>query len=226
MSSRASDALIVRNLPLARALARRYARTTQPLDDLYQVASLGLVKAAHRWEPERGMQFSSYAVPTILGELRRYFRDLTWDVRPPRELQERCLAVGSAKADLQSSVGREPTVAELAERLGRPAVEVREALQAFEGHSLPPLETALAVGHDDAGYERAEARATLQRMTAILDARAREVLWLRYVDDLSQAEIAARIGLSQVSVSRMLRGALEKLSASAACGCAAQPHAA
>src|SRR5829696_5511052 len=128
--------LIERYMPLARSLALRYRRTSEPLDDLIQVASIGLVKAVDRWDPARGLAFSSYAVPTILGELRRYFRDSTWDVRPARDLQELCLTVEQAREALWGELGRSPTVGDIAEHLNRPAEDVVEALRASEGRSL------------------------------------------------------------------------------------------
>ena len=121
--------LIERYMPLARSLALRYRRASEPLDDLIQVASVGLVKAVDRWDPDRGLAFSSYAVPTILGELRRYFRDSTWDVRPARDLQELCLAVEEARDALWIDLGRSPTVADLAKHLNRAPEEVMEALR-------------------------------------------------------------------------------------------------
>jgi RNA polymerase sigma-B factor len=220
---RAREALIGRYLPLASGLARRYRRGTEPFDDLVQVASLGLVKAADRWDPDRGLAFSSYAVPTILGELRRYFRDATWAVRPPRGLQELCLSVEHARERLHSTIGREPTVADLAERLGRSPEEVEEALQAAEGRSARSLDAPVQedeqdvatagelIGANDPGYDRVEARATIERLTSILDDRAREVLRLRFEDDLRQIEIAERVGCSQMHVSRIIRSALEEL---------------
>src|ERR671937_3022513 len=137
---RAREELIERYMPLARSLALRYRRASEPLDDLVQVASVGLVKAVDRWDAERGLAFSSYAVPTILGELRRYFRDSTWDVRPARDLQELCLAVEEAREKLWAELGRSPTVADLAARLERHEEEVVEALQATEGRSARSLD--------------------------------------------------------------------------------------
>jgi RNA polymerase sigma-B factor len=220
---RARETLIVRYLPLARGLARRYRRGTEPVDDLVQVASVGLVKAVDRWDPDRGLAFSAYAVPTILGELRRYFRDTTWAVRPPRGLQELSLSVEQARERLNSAVGREPTVADLAERFGRSPEQVEEALQAAEGRSARSLDTPVQedeqeaatagdlIGGNDPGYDRAEARATIERLIAILDDRAREVLRLRFEDDLLQSEIAERVGCSQMHVSRIIRSALDQL---------------
>ena len=220
---RAREELIERYMPLARSLALRYRRASEPLDDLVQVASVGLVKAVDRWDAERGLAFSSYAVPTILGELRRYFRDSTWDVRPARDLQELCLAVEEAREHLWGRLGRSPTVADLAERLDRSEEEVVEALQATEGRSVRSLDAPVhdeeedsasagdLIGHEDAGYERVEAGVTLERLTGILDDRAKEILRLRFQEDLLQSEIAERVGCSQMHVSRIIRSSLEKL---------------
>src|SRR5881398_546442 len=137
---RARREFIERYMPLARSLALRYRRASEPLDDLIQVASVGLVKAVDRWDAGRGLAFSSYAVPTILGELRRYFRDSTWDVRPARDLQELCLAVEEAREALWGDLGRSPTVSDLAQRLERSPEEIIEALQATEGRSVRSLD--------------------------------------------------------------------------------------
>ena len=215
--------LIERYMPLARSLALRYRRASEPLDDLIQVASIGLVKAVDRWDPERGLAFSSYAVPTILGELRRYFRDSTWDVRPARDVQELCLAVEEARDELWLELGRSPTVRDLAERVGRAPEEVMEALQASDGRSLRSLDAPVheeeggsasagdLIGSADPEYERVEAGATLEQLTSILDDRAREILRLRFEEDMLQSEIAARVGCSQMHVSRILRSSLERL---------------
>ena len=221
--ARAREALIERYMPLARSLALRYRRASEPLDDLIQVASVGLVKAVDRWDPERGLAFSSYAVPTILGELRRYFRDSTWDVRPARDLQELCLAVEEARDELWLELGRSPTVADLAARVERAPEEVMEALQASDGRSLRSLDAPVheeegdsasagdLIGRADPEFERVEAVATIEQMTAILDDRAREILRLRFEEDMLQSEIAARVGCSQMHVSRIIRSSLERL---------------
>ena len=223
--SHARDELVERYMPLARSLALRYRRASEPLDDLVQVASVGLVKAVDRWDPERGLAFSSYAVPTILGELRRYFRDSTWDVRPARDLQELCLAVEEARDALWIDLGRSPTVADIATHLRRGPEEVVEALQASEGRSLRSLDapvhelegdaatTGDLIGHLDPEYERVEAGVTVERLTGILDERAQEILRLRFQEDLLQSEIAERVGCSQMHVSRIIRTSLEKLHA-------------
>jgi RNA polymerase sigma-B factor len=220
---RARDELIERYMPLARSLALRYRRASEPLDDLVQVAAVGLVKAVDRWDPDRGLAFSSYAVPTILGELRRYFRDATWDVRPARDLQELCLSVEDAREKLWAELGRSPTVADLAERLDRSPEDVVEALQATEGRSVRSLDapvhdeedgsasTGDLIGHDDAEYDRVEAGVTVERLAAILDDRAKEILRLRFQEDLLQSEIAERVGCSQMHVSRIIRSSLERL---------------
>jgi RNA polymerase sigma-B factor len=220
---RARDEMIERYMPLARSLALRYRRASEPLDDLVQVASVGLVKAVDRWDPDRGLAFSSYAVPTILGELRRYFRDATWDVRPARDLQERCLAVEEARDRLWIDLGRSPTVSDIAGQLGCTEEEVVEALQATEGRSARSLDAPVheeegdsasageLIGSFDPEFERVEAGVTVERLTAILDDRAQEILRLRFEEDLLQSEIAARVGCSQMHVSRIIRASLERL---------------
>ncbi len=222
-SGRAREELIERYMPLARSLALRYRRASEPLDDLVQVASVGLVKAVDRWDPDRGLAFSSYAVPTILGELRRYFRDSTWDVRPARDLQELCLAVEDAREALWGELGRSPTVADISGRLGRGPEEVVEALQATEGRSVRSLDAPVheeegdsasagdLIGSVDEEYDRVESGITIERMSEILDDRAREILRLRFQEDLLQSEIAERVGCSQMHVSRIIRSSLERL---------------
>jgi RNA polymerase sigma-B factor len=217
--------IIVAHLPLARRLALRYSRAPHCADDLVQVASVGLIKAADRWDPGRGVAFSTYAVPTILGELRHYCRDLTWAIRPPREIQDLCLAIGKAREQLHDAVGREPTVDALAERLDRTPGEITAALAAEQARTLESLDAAMdreasgsastgdLIGNTDEEYERVEARDTIERLTSILDARAREVLRLRHENDLHQAEIGARLGLTQVHVSRILRASYDRLAA-------------
>jgi len=219
----AREELIERYMPLARSLALRYRRASEPLDDLVQVASVGLVKAVDRWDPDRGLAFSSYAVPTILGELRRYFRDATWAVRPARDVQELCLSVEEAREVLWAELGRSPTVADLAAHLNRSEEEIVEAVHATEGRSLRSLDapvhddegdsasTGDLFGEPDPGFDRAEAGITLERLSKILDERAREILRLRFQEDLLQSEIAERVGCSQMHVSRIIRASLEKL---------------
>jgi RNA polymerase sigma-B factor len=225
--ARARRALIERYLPFARRLALRYRQSAEPLDDVTQVASIGLIKAVDRWEPSMGHAFISYAMPTILGELRRYFRDATWMVRPPRGLLELARIVEHARDPLGAALGREPSVADLAEFLDRPAAAVAEAHQAYASRLTRSLDIPVddsdrepstvgeLVGREDDEYVRVEARTVVERLTRILDQRAREILRLRFEHDLLQSEIAAAVGCSQMQVSRIIRVSLERMSAHA-----------
>jgi RNA polymerase sigma-B factor len=220
----ARDELIERFLPLARSLARRYERSGEPLDDLVQVASLALVKAIDGYARERGVAFSSYAVPTIAGELKRYFRDRTWAVRPPRDLQDLTLRVDRAADVLAAQHGRPPTAAELSAAINATDEDVLEALQARSAHRglslyAPVRGSELALhdtlGVSDDGYARAETRAVLQGLLTELPRRSREVLRLRFEEDLTQAEIGALVGVSQMQISRIIRDAIGQLRLSA-----------
>jgi RNA polymerase sigma-B factor len=219
--------LIERYLPLARGLALRYRHSGEPLDDLIQVASLGLVKAADRWDPAHGAAFSTFALPTILGELRRHFRDRTWMVRPPRHLQELTLSVERARERLFATSGREPAVSDLAEALGQPPDLIAEALRTRDSRWPRSLDTPVdddhewstlgeQLGRDESGFARAEARVTLEKLLSVLDRRAREVLRLVYVEGLTQAQVGKRVGCTQVHVSRLVRGSLARLALNAA----------
>ena len=215
--------LIERFLPLARQLARRYHRGTEPLDDLVQVASIGLVKAVDRFDPSRGTAFSSYAVPTILGELKRHFRDTGWAVHVPRGMQERVMQVGDAVARLSRDQGRSPSTAEIAESLGLTVEQVLEAMEAAVAYDTLSLEAprpadgdegetyAERIGDEDGSYELVEYGATIASTLRALPERDRLVLHLRFVEDLTQSDIAARIGVSQMHVSRLIRRALSRL---------------
>jgi len=217
------DELVRRFLPLAHQLARRYERSDEPLDDLVQVASVGLVKAVQRFDPSRGSAFSSFAVPTIVGELKRYFRDLGWAVHMPRAIQERALEVNRAVTGLSRDLGRSPTPAELAQFTGLTREEVLEAMEAATAYDSIPLEAPRPddgaegesavdwLGVEDHGYVLAEYSATLAPQLRALPKRDRLVLYLRFVEDLTQSEIADRIGISQMHVSRLIRRALERL---------------
>ena len=221
--SRARDQLVERFLPLARQLARRYQRAGEPLDDLLQVASLGLIKAIDRFDPDREIAFSSYAVPTILGEIKRYFRDRTWAVRVPRDLQELTLKVDRAVAKLSDELRRQPSVGEIATAVGSEQEEVLEALQAGGAYRAISFDaprsggdediTTLgdSVGVDEHGFDRAEERATLQQLMSTVTPREREVLRMRFEQDMTQAEIGAVIGVSQMQVSRVIRQAISRL---------------
>jgi RNA polymerase sigma-B factor len=206
-----------RYLPLARSLAHRYRHSGEPTDDLEQVASVGLLKAIDRFDPERGTAFSSFAVPTILGELRRHFRDRTWALRAPRELQELTVRIEGARDALTSSLGRQPTIAELSARLDVSAERILQALELDAAHHLVPLEGADAdddtqtPGRIDDGYARAEDRAVLAPLLGTLSVRDAEIVLLRFRDDLTQDEIARRVGVSQMQVSRVLARSLAQL---------------
>jgi RNA polymerase sigma-B factor len=224
---RARDELIGRYIPLADRLARKHRRRAQPLDDLIQVARLGLVKAASRWDADRGTTFPTYAVPTIVGELRRYYRDATWAVRPPRDLQELHLRALRARGALVQQLGREPSAADLAHDLQCSRDEVAEALQAGDAHEARSLDRPLA--NDDGSAStyvsaladtrpdiaRCEMAVTVAQLTDVLSPRDREVVRLRFQEDLIQREIARRIGCSQMHVSRILRESVRRMRAAA-----------
>jgi RNA polymerase sigma-B factor len=224
---RLREQLVHRYLPLARYAASQYRRGSEPFDDLLQVASVGLLKAIDRYDPVRGAAFSSYALPTMSGELRRHFRDRRWAVRPPRDLQEQAIAVEKAADGLERELGRSPTVDELAERVGldvEDVLEAREALTARMSTSLSTpvrgsdddeLDLGSRLGAEDGGFAAAENRATLIELSRVLTAREREIVRLRFEEDLTQAEIGKIVGLSQMHVSRVLRAAVEKLRAAA-----------
>jgi RNA polymerase sigma-B factor len=217
------EMLVERFLPLARQLARRYQRPDEPFDDLFQVACLGLINAIDRFSLERGVAFSSFAVPTILGEIKRYFRDRTWSVRVPRDLQDLALKVDRAVSELSLDLHRQPTVAEIGEKVGADEEDVLEALQASHAYRATSLQTPWgadddsgdtlgdAIGHEECGFAAAEDRATIEHVMRVITPREREVLRLRFVEDLTQAEIGERIGISQMQVSRVIRQALGRL---------------
>jgi RNA polymerase sigma-B factor len=220
---RAREELVERFLPLARKLARRYAGAREPFDDLLQVASLGLVKAVDRFDPARGTAFSSFAVPTILGELKRYFRDLGWSVHVPRGAQEMALRVEDAYQKLTVKHGRAPSVSMLAEYMELSIEDVLEGLETAAAHHSVSLDAPHddgeggsgtlgdTFGEDDERFELVDASVTISAAARSLSARERRVLTLRFVDDQTQTQIAELIGVSQMQVSRILRGALEKL---------------
>ena len=218
----ARDALVDRFLPLATQLARRYHRGGEPLEDLVQVASMGLLKAIDRFDPARGIAFSSFAVPTIAGELKRHFRDKGWSVRVPRDLQELAVRVDRATNRLVHELGRAPTAAEIAQDVGvsiEQVLEAREAAAAYRAESLDRsfdddqdgTRVVDRLGGDDPGYRQAESSATVESMMSILSDREREILRLRFVEDLTQSEIGDRVGLSQMHISRLLRQAIARL---------------
>jgi RNA polymerase sigma-B factor len=219
----AREELVQRFLPLARTLARRYGRSSEPFEDLFQVASLGLLKALDRFDAARGHAFQSFAVPTILGEMRRYFRDCGWAVHIPRGTQECALKVRDAQEAFSRERGRAPTVSELAQYLELDTEEVIDALQAIQAYETLSLDApprsagedlssyAETTGREDERYELVELDVTVAAVLEHLPPRERLILRLRFLEDLTQTEIAARIGISQMQVSRLLRRSLEQL---------------
>jgi RNA polymerase sigma-B factor len=225
----ARDALIERFLPLARQLARRYQRAAEPLDDLVQVASIGLVKGVDRFDAARGVAFSSYAVPTILGELKRYFRDSGWAVHVPRGMQERAMQVDRAIKELAGRLGRSPSVDEVAEHTHTSVEEVLSAMEAGQAYEAVSLDSergsspeagaetvADGIGATDERFELVEYGASIAPAVKALSDRDRLILHLRFVEDLTQSQIADRIGVSQMQISRLIRRSLARLRAAAA----------
>ena len=219
----ARDELIERFLPLARKLARRYSQSAEPHEDLVQVASLGLVKAVERFDPGRGFAFSSFAVPTIVGELKRYFRDTAWALHVDRSSQERARKIIDAQQTLSARTGQAPTIPELAEFLELTQEEVLDGIQAAEAYGAVSLDAPVTAEDDDDGTRldvlgaederllRIHDHATIFTAARNLPPREREILYLRFGEDLTQSEIAARVGVSQMQVSRLLRRALQRL---------------
>jgi len=220
---RARETLIELHLPFAFGLARRYARRGEPLDDLQQVASLALVKAVDGFDTDRGVGFRSYASPTILGEIKRHFRDRTWALRVPRSLNERALEVERANRELTDRLGTAPGSTELAEHLDWSLEQVLEALEAGSAHSTLSLDAPRpgddgeretlgdSLGNEDGRFDLIDAGATIASVLKHLTPRDRRVLELRFGEDLTQSQIADEIGCSQMQVSRILRASLEKL---------------
>jgi len=221
--SRASlrDRAIEAWLPLARHLAHRYSGRGEPTDDLIQTATVGLIKAVDKFDPSRGVDFAGYAIPTIIGEIKRHFRDRTWSVRVPRRLQELRLAITEANATLTHSLGRSPTVADVATHLGVTEEDVLEGLEGARAYNATSLSTPISadgttelgdtLGGEDYEYELAETRVALGPALATLDEREQKILTLRFYGNLTQSQIADQIGISQMHVSRLLTKALTKL---------------
>jgi len=215
------DRVIELNLGVARDVAKRYLRRGIADEDLVQVANLALVKAAQGFDADRGADFLSYAVPTIRGEIRRYFRDYGWMVRPPRSVQEAQSRISAAQGELYHELGRSPRPSEITERTGIEVETVHEALAAngcFTPTSLDPVgsdeaDPAARLGQDDAGYAQAEARMMLKAVTGDLTPRERRMLEMRFFGGCTQAEIGKEIGVTQMQVSRLLNRLLERLRA-------------
>jgi RNA polymerase sigma-B factor len=214
--------LIEEHLPLAHHIARRFARRGEPLEDLRQVALVGLLKAVERFDPTRGVAFSSFATPTILGELRRHFRDRGWTVRVPRRIQELVLAIDTAVADLTQELQRVPTPSEIATRLGVDEESVLECSEfgtlyrpaSIDAPARPETgsrPTIASLGVEDRELLAVEDRAAVVELLALLPERERTIVSLRFLEGLTQSEIAARVGLSQMHVSRLLSRSIEQL---------------
>jgi RNA polymerase sigma-B factor len=217
--ARARDQLAEEMLPLARALAGRYTGRGEPLDDLVQVACVGIMKAIDGFDLSRDVRFSSYATPTVLGEIKRYFRDKTWAMRVPRGMQELQIEIAKARDKLTTELGRSPTVQELAEAVGQPFEEVLVTIQSQDARRTRSLDEptgedvtlADSIGSRDPDIARAEMRVLLDGALDVLSPRDQEVLRLRFQDDLTQTEISKRVGVSQMQVSRIIRQALGRL---------------
>jgi RNA polymerase sigma-B factor len=218
------DQLVELHLGLAEYLARRFDRRGEPFEDLVQVASLALIKAVERFDPGRGLEFSTFAVPTIAGELKRHFRDKSWAVRVPRRLQELHLRLGVIVSELTHELGRSPTVPEIADRLGASTEEVLEAMEAGRayrsssldaptegdsGDSAVPL--SATIGEPDTNIALVDEHSQLASLLRDLPPRERTILVLRFFDGLTQSQIAERIGISQMHVSRLLSKVLDQL---------------
>jgi RNA polymerase sigma-B factor len=221
---RLRDELVVVHLNLVRFLAVRFANRGEPLDDLIQVGTVGLLKAIDRFDLDRGVEFTTYATPTIVGEIKRYFRDKGWAVKVPRRLQELNLAVNRTSDKLAIELGRSPTVGELAKRLDAGEDEILEAQELGQAYNLLSLDSELSgeadkksqtlaetVGIADAGLELLEDRANIERAFEVLSGRERVIIYLRFYEAVSQTEIAKRLNVSQMHVSRLQAKALEKL---------------
>jgi RNA polymerase sigma-B factor len=216
------DELVRGFLPVAQHIARRFSNRGEPLDDLIQVATVGLINAVDRYAPDRGTDFFSFAVPTISGEVRRHFRDLGWSMRVPRRLKDLHVSINSAVSELSQSLGRAPKPTEIAERLGVPVSEVLEGLEASEAYRSSSLDEMLSseqgsatvgelVGEADAELDRVDFRQALRPVLAELAERERTIVLLRFFGNMTQTQIADRVGISQMHVSRLLAQTLDRL---------------
>jgi RNA polymerase sigma-B factor len=225
---RAREELVSRFLPLARQLARRYQRGPEPLDDLVQVASVGLVKAIDRFDPDRTTAFSSYAVPTMVGELKRYFRDFGWAVHVPRGMQERTVAVQATVTRMSKELGRSPSAAEIAGEIDATEEEVLEAFEAALAYDSLSLDAPRpggedpddsrfgdTIGEEDERFELIELSATIAPALRDLPERDRRILHMRFSEDMTQSQIAAEVGVSQMHISRLIRRSLSRLASTA-----------
>ncbi len=219
---RVRDELVEMHLPLVEYLARRFRNRGEPLDDLIQVATIGLIKSVDRFDTERGVEFSTYATPTIVGEIKRHFRDKGWAIRVPRRLQELKLSLTKATSELSQKLGRAPTVAELATFLALPEEEILEGLESANAYSAISLDSpdsgdddapavADTLGQLDDALEGVEYRESLKPLLERLPAREKKILMLRFFGNMTQSQIAAELGISQMHVSRLLARTLAQL---------------
>jgi RNA polymerase sigma-B factor len=219
----ARDEIVTMHLPLAAFLARRFRDRGESLEDLTQVATIGLLKAVDRFEPERGVEFSTFATPTMVGEIKRHFRDKGWAIRVPRRLQELRIAISRATAELGQETGRSPTVAELAAHLQVPEEDILEGLESAQAYATLSLDAAVAetaeegasladtLGAEDTALGEVEARATVHPLLAGLPARERRIVEMRFYENMTQSQIAERVGVSQMHVSRLLARSLAQM---------------
>jgi RNA polymerase sigma-B factor len=215
------EALIQLHLPLVDHCARRFTQRGEPLEDLVQVGTIGLIKAVDRFDVLRGVEFSSYATPTIIGEIKRHFRDKGWSIRVPRRLQELRMSISVATGDLSQSLGRSPTAREIAERLEVSVEEVLEGIESANAYSTMSLDSGNgsedaptwldSLGEDDEALMHVELRESLRPLIERLPARERQILVLRFFRQQTQSQIAEQIGVSQMHVSRLLTRTLERL---------------
>ena len=218
----ARDELVRLHLPLVEHLTRRFLNRGEPYDDLLQVGTIGLIKAIDRFETERGVEFSTYATPTIVGEIKRHFRDKGWAIRVPRRLQELRISISAATAELTQDLGRSPRISEIAARIGVTDEEVIEGLESSNAYATLSLDapestedSAMSMldmlGDDDEALEHVENRATIKPLLEQLEPRERHIVTLRFFRGMTQSQIAAEVGISQMHVSRLLAKTLQQL---------------
>lgn len=218
----ARDELIALHLPLVEHCARRFRNRGEPHEDLVQVGTIGLLKAVDRFDAERGVEFSTYATPTVIGEIKRHFRDKGWAIRVPRRLQELRMQIGSVSADLVQALGRSPTPRELAERIGCTVEEIVEGLESGNAYATLSLDAGDdtedggasmldAMGAEDEHLEHVEIRESIKPLLDALEAREKKILMLRFFRNMTQSQIAEEVGISQMHVSRLLSRTLDQL---------------
>lgn len=219
---RARDALVHLHLPLVEHCARRFRNRGEPFEDLVQVGTIGLIKSIDRFDVERGVEFSTYATPTIIGEIKRYFRDKGWAIRVPRRLQELRMQIGAASAELTQTLGRSPTPRELADAIGCSVEEIVEGIESSNAYTTLSLDASDesedgaasmldAIGMEDEGLEHVEIRESIKPLLEMLEPREKRILLLRFFKNMTQSQIAEEIGVSQMHVSRLLNRTLEQL---------------